>query len=435
MSKKIIVVGCGVMGLSTVVHLAERGDYEITAMDAYEVPSPWSAANDINKIIRSEYKEFVYTKLSVEATRQWRTDPIFEGVYKECGRILMTPLHHQGRQKYEKESIMNLRKIGNEGRKIENLQGGHALRDKFEMLENNRVHDNEVARWNPEAGLAHSANALRAMYEKAKSLGVKFIFGEAGRIIKVEERNQKHYVLAANGTLYTADQIVLSAGASSGYIVDLKQQQAATGLFVTHIQLTYDEYERFKNMPIVFDAEMGYFFPPDPETRVLKIALPGSGASNFVKDPFDGRKAKSLPRYKQQNPSDTIPRSSISQVQKLLEKYVPELAHHTIFNSKSCWIADTYDSHFIIDQVPGSKNLFVATGDSGHAFKFLPNIGKYIVLRLENRLDAELKELWRWKDETRAFDSTSLDWRVGTDSLDFSEIKWAEENGMLRCSL
>lgn len=42
-------------------------------------------------------------------------------------------------------------------------------------------------------------------------------------------------------------------------------------------------------------------------------------------------------------------------------------------------------------------SLVLATGGSGHAFKFLPVIGDCVVDLLEGRLDPELEALWGWR--------------------------------------
>ena len=41
----------------------------------------------------------------------------------------------------------------------------------------------------------------------------------------------------------------------------------------------------------------------------------------------------------------------------------------------------------------------IATGGSGHSFKNIVNVGKYIVQALEGSLVAEHKELWRWRPD------------------------------------
>lgn len=53
-----------------------------------------------------------------------------------------------------------------------------------------------------------------------------------------------------------------------------------------------------------------------------------------------------------------------------------------------CWYIDSLDNSFIIDYVPGySKTLFVASGGSGHGFKFLPVLGE-VSLPLGNLLSS-----------------------------------------------
>lgn len=422
----VLIVGCGVMGLSTALELARNG-YSVTAIDAYPVPSPWSAANDYNKIIRTEYLDLCYTKMSLEAMQRWRSDKMFEETYNECGRLLITPESHAGRKEFEEVGIANLKRLGH-GNTIEYLRGKQDLQDRFGFFQQNSVSDTTEVKWNPESGLAHAANSLKAVYEEAVNLGVKFHFGDSGHAVSIEKSGNIVSVVSKDGSKYTAGKIILSLGASTGSLVDLKEQQAATGLFVTHIRLSEQEFEQYKRMPIVFDSKMGYFFPPDPATRILKICLPGSGASNFVTDPFNSSKSKSLPRFKTQNPEDTMPVHGTEQAKRILKQYTPDLAYHRLFDHKACWIADTSDSHFIIDKVPGCDLLYVASGDSGHAFKFLPNIGQYIRQRLEDKLDMELAYLWRWKDNATAFNAAECSWRVVDKVVDFSDIQFIDES-------
>ncbi len=48
-----------------------------------------------------------------------------------------------------------------------------------------------------------------------------------------------------------------------------------------------------------------------------------------------------------------------------------------ITDTRLCWYTDSLDNNFLVDYVPGyGDSLLVASGGSGHAFKFLPVIGK-----------------------------------------------------------
>lgn len=51
---------------------------------------------------------------------------------------------------------------------------------------------------------------------------------------------------------------------------------------------------------------------------------------------------------------------------------------------------------FLITYHPDYPNLFVATGGSGHGYKFLPVLGDKIVDAIEGKLELELQELWKW---------------------------------------
>lgn len=65
-SEPILIVGGGAFGLSTVVHLLRAGYKDITVLDKDdEIPSRWSAANDLNKIVRAEYEDALYQDLTV----------------------------------------------------------------------------------------------------------------------------------------------------------------------------------------------------------------------------------------------------------------------------------------------------------------------------------------------------------------------------------
>ncbi|KAJ2968687.1 hypothetical protein NQ176_g9057 [Zarea fungicola] len=78
----ILVIGAGIFGLSTAIHLAERGHPNVTLLDKqpyektlYSYANGCDAASaDINKIIRSAYgSQKIYQTLSLEAIDTWNT--------------------------------------------------------------------------------------------------------------------------------------------------------------------------------------------------------------------------------------------------------------------------------------------------------------------------------------------------------------------------
>lgn len=62
----ILILGAGCFGLSTAYHLASQRYTNITVLEKDEdIPSRFSAANDLNKVIRAEYADPFYTDLAL----------------------------------------------------------------------------------------------------------------------------------------------------------------------------------------------------------------------------------------------------------------------------------------------------------------------------------------------------------------------------------
>lgn len=65
-NEHIAIIGGGAFGLSTAFELSQQGYTDITVFERdAEIPSRWSAANDLNKIMRAEYEDPWYTELGV----------------------------------------------------------------------------------------------------------------------------------------------------------------------------------------------------------------------------------------------------------------------------------------------------------------------------------------------------------------------------------
>src|SRR5690242_4364838 len=65
-NEHIAIIGGGAFGLSTAFELSQQGYTNITVFEKdSDIPSRWSAANDLNKIMRVEYEDPWYTELGV----------------------------------------------------------------------------------------------------------------------------------------------------------------------------------------------------------------------------------------------------------------------------------------------------------------------------------------------------------------------------------
>lgn len=61
---------------------------------------------------------------------------------------------------------------------------------------------------------------------------------------------------------------------------------------------------------------------------------------------------------------------------------------------------ECHDYNWLIGAHPDSPHsLFLATGGSGHSFKNIVHVGKFVVQMLEGTLDPKYRELWRWRPD------------------------------------
>lgn len=198
-----------------------------------------------------------------------------------------------------------------------------------------------------------------------------------------------------------ADLTVVAAGAWSGALVDLKGRAEARGQVMAYVPVTAEEKERLKNKPVLLNMSTGMFvIPPILDANsgewVLKIARHAYGYANSVAVSPQGEDIiTSLPS----SSFSPIPAEGDRACRMFLQQVIPWLSDRAFSSTRICWYTDTPTGDFLIDHHPSYSGLFLATGGSGHGFKFLPVLGEKIVAAIDGELEDELKGLWSWKEE------------------------------------
>ena len=84
----VLILGGGAWGLSTALHMLDSGYADITVIERAErIPSRYSAAWDLNKIVRAEYEDAFYTELALVSplsTISMKRHPETEFPSKSC---------------------------------------------------------------------------------------------------------------------------------------------------------------------------------------------------------------------------------------------------------------------------------------------------------------------------------------------------------------
>ncbi|KAK4683690.1 hypothetical protein P7C73_g6542, partial [Tremellales sp. Uapishka_1] len=203
-------------------------------------------------------------------------------------------------------------------------------------------------------------------------------------------------VVLKSGERVEADLVVIAAGAWTPSLFASKEIAArfppvvATGQCVATVQLTPEEVDEYAKVPVFFNLDDGFYvFPPNP-TGLVKVAIHGSGYTHP-----DASNGVSTPRTKLTPGAEDgmIPTEMVRDLRQGLAEIYPELAKKEFVSTRMCWYCDTVTGDWLIGYHPDYSNLMIATGGSGHAFKFAPVIGKEI-LKIIQRKPSEYTDRW-----------------------------------------
>ncbi|KAL1622908.1 hypothetical protein SLS56_008589 [Neofusicoccum ribis] len=432
----ILIIGSGAFGLSTAYSLAKDPQYRdttITLVDRQSFPSNDSSSIDTSRIIRPDYADPAYAGLAYIAQDLWRTTEWgASGRYTEAGLCLTADASGSA---YVSESLDNVRAL--EPSAVRELcalpeSRGHG-RPKIEVLGS----EDEVRRCagtggtngaqgyvNWTSGWADAEACMRYVYEKVQATQrVRFIKGTVARLdIDFGAQRVVRGAHLSDGRTLAADLTIVAAGAWSSALLDLRGLVKATGQTLSYVPLSASEQAALERAPTVLNLTTGMFCIP-PSQRLLKLARHGHGYTNPTTIPHPEEPPAtarpitvSLPRTHLTTPAlpAHLPHEATRALRRLAaDLYPPGAApHDTSFSplpiadrpfssTRLCYYADTPSGDFLISYHPdySDYSLFVATGGSGHGFKFLPVIGDRIVACLRGDCPKEFAAKWAWPAE------------------------------------
>lgn len=251
----IVIVGAGVFGLSTALHLAERGYTKVTILDKqsyhesqYSYSKGCDAASagtflhflllkrtdnspDINKIIRSAYGSQVeYQTLALDAMTHWKkwNEEIKQGktlppgfttqdaIFVNNGNVNFTS--DAGLPEFEKVTIENMTKVGLGKTQIvltnpEDVK--HAKASGFGFAVNPFNRKSTYGLLDLQGGFVYSDKACRFALHKAQKLGVRTILGGAEGTFSHFLRDANSRILGvqtSDGVSHSAELTIMACG-------------------------------------------------------------------------------------------------------------------------------------------------------------------------------------------------------------------------------
>ncbi|KXS17182.1 FAD dependent oxidoreductase [Gonapodya prolifera JEL478] len=439
---RVIVVGAGVFGLSAASALRSEGHDVVVLERSAVIPAEDASSTDISKVVRLDYgQDRLYARLAKQAIdkfRQWNAEDARKGklpVYQETG-VLALATKKLEQTEFERNSLMGIKELGLLDR-VERLSrtptpgdgqlfelGTQFPSKPIESLFPAWGDSPAVSKYvdgylNKFGGYALASKVVERMAESAREMGVKFVCGRSGTLTKLVRAASGKVtgVETIDGKVHHGDLVIMACGAWTPILVpELDGKLVSTGQSVLHFQLPQHLVPKYSadKFPVWFAdiSTTGFYgFPVNPTTpNLLKISNHGPGCVNLATPPGSPHRSVSVPKTSVTDKDLTIPAKTLQEYRAFIDTTFPDLAELPVYETRLCWYTDAWDGHFYIDYVPGyGDSLMVATGGSGHGFKFAPVLST-IIADTFHRRSTPYTNLFRWRERpdtaSRVLEST-----------------------------
>lgn len=346
----VLVLGVGGVGSAALMHLARRGAH-VLGLDSFEPGHDRGSSHGETRVIRMAYFEHPdYVPLLRRAYELWEELQQDSGrdLYRETGLIQIGP---------PKGEVVAgvLRSAREHGLAVERLEA-RDIRTRYPGFD---VPPGEVGVLEKRAGFLRVEDCVRAHAERARAAGAQLIIGAT--VVSWEAGGGKVTVVTDHET-YTADRLVITAGAWSGKLVTglgVPLQVLRKGLFWFEAENPVLRLEA--GCPIfLYETGRGIFYGfPALDEKGIKVAMHSGGTP--VTDPL----------ALTHEPDPVEQGHVVDFMKRHLLGATGGLTHH-----KACMYTMTPDQNFLVDRHPHHREVVFAAGLSGHGFKFTSVLGE-----------------------------------------------------------
>jgi len=349
------IVGAGVMGAAAACELSRDG-LKVALLDQSAIPNPRAASVDHSKVFRFAYPDPFYVKLAIDALSRWHELQTMTGakLLTQTGALLIGK--HE--TSFETECHAAMRSLALESEMLDTRQ----VNERFPQFNSNAF---TYGVYDPSGAILHAETAVRALVQLARQRGVTVL--EASRVVDLREAPGSRVSIATEfGASIECQRALVASGPWSRKLLPFLKNNLRT----TRQELVYfkpvtkqnkDPQFNFEpnNFPIFLELESGFYGFPVHHEGAMKIANHHKG------NEVDPDSAEQL-----------VGDQFINSCRAFFSVYIPGLADALLRETRVCIYNNTRDDDFIIDWHPQLEGVLVATGFSGHGFKFGPTIGR-----------------------------------------------------------
>ena len=380
----IVVVGLGGIGSAALASLARRG-IDVVGIDRSDPPHRLGSSHGGSRVVRSAYFEHPgYVSMARTALEGWdrlETETRLP-LFRRCGVLLV------GSQ--DSTLLERSARAADEHRIPVRRLTSSRLRAAFPFM---RFPDDFRGLLEPGGGFVVPETAIEAHLEVARRHGARIL--TRTRVLGIEARSGGAEIRLESESI-RASKVVVAVGAWVRSLLGesllqppLRPQRKV--MIWCRPRTPFVEACSAERMPawlIDDDRRCGdglYYGVPASDIQT------GPGG---VKIGFHGPGTDVDPDAFERSPDARV----IEKMAGDVATYLPDV-FESPHAAESCLYTMSTDEHFIVDEIPDRRSLIVATGFSGHGFKFAPVIGDLLAaLALGERRpeDAEFLSLRRF---------------------------------------
>jgi monomeric sarcosine oxidase len=349
---QIVIIGAGIVGLSTAYALLEQGMTRVCVLEQAVVNHERATSASISRLLRFEYgADAFYPRMVKLSLELWRA------LEKRTQRTLYTPtgLLNLG---YGGEETLRAHEIASTlGLDSERLSAQECRR-RFPQFE---VRQYDALSYNTEGGILHASTCLLALKQAVLEGGGEI--AEACRVTQIahERANRPIRLKLSSGEEKSADRVVIAIGPWIHRLL---------GEHYIPVDLTRQYLLYFAGLaPVAFATGA---FPAFIASHLYGFPI-HRGSSNWLK-----AASHDFGRFVDPDAAHQVEQPLIEQTMRELRTLLPALREAKLAHIESCVYDVSPDEDFILDFLPGDARIVFATGLSGHGFKFGPLLGRLL---------------------------------------------------------
>ena len=354
-----VVVGAGIAGASTALALRRAG-LEVRLIEQSQPGHAGAASGGEHRILRCSHgSDELYTDWARQARLGWLELAAQTGreLFVQNGAVMLAREGHTG---WEDASAATLAAQG-----IPHFRSD--ARELAVRLPRANLAGIAYGLWEPEAGFVYAKRATRATVEQFVREGGRL---ERGRVATdARERPQ------LDGVPLAADVIVIATGGWT------------STLFPRHLRRLIEVVRQNVIMVAPPPGDDGYDASRAPcwiDHGNGAYGIPAAGGYGFKAVLIWRQLAIDL-----DHSDRLVDASSIARTRRYLATRFPGMEHAPITGCSVGQIANTPDTHFVIDRHPEHEDIVLVAGDSGHLFKHGPVLGRFVAELALRRRDTD----------------------------------------------